>query len=346
MPFFVLFIILELDDRTKGLLFGLASIIMVGFQPIVVSSWKIAIDLTSYSEDLQIPALYLFSAMTCLFEALLFFPIMLIDRKMILVNQSKENIENVKENFLLNGWKKRKLILVYVGLTFGIGQLLFTIGYYHAGPINGALAQKSTVIFTLIFGYLIMKEKITKTQILFSLILLIGLIFTVTQGSFNVLEFNIGVLLLLILAAMWMLAHAITKRYILDEKNSTSTQIVFMRNAISSIILLASFLIFFSPTIEFLFGNPINILYYFLMGLTYSSGLFFWYKTLSLLDASKATILVSPTPIVTAIFSVIMLGETFTIYHLIGSIIVIMSIVIIVKQPTGDKIKEIEKGII
>ncbi len=332
----------------KGLLFGLASVVMVGFQPIVVSSWKKAVNLASYPNNAQIPALYLFSAMTCVFEALIFLPIMLVDRKRISSNNKKEedSIENIQDNSLLNGWKKNKLVLIYVGLTFGIGQLLFTIGYYYAGPINGSLAQKSTVIFSLIFSFLIIKEKISKTQIIFSLILFLGLIFTVTQGSFNVLEFNIGVSMLLILAAMWTLAHVITKKYILDVKNSTSTQIVFIRNAISSIILLASFFILFSSSAEFLFKNPINMLYYFLMGFIYSCGLFFWYKTLSLLEPSKATILVSPTPIITAIFSVLLLGEIFTIYHLIGSLIVMISIVIIVREPTNDKIKKIEKGII
>jgi len=76
------------------------------------------------------------------------------------------------------------------------------------------------------------------------------------------------------------------------------------------------------------------------MGLVYSTGLYFWYKTLSYLDASKATIIVSPTPIITAIFSVFILGEIFTVFHLIGSSIVILSIVLIVREP-----KKIEKNV-
>ncbi|MFX1395600.1 MAG: DMT family transporter [Promethearchaeota archaeon] len=331
-----------LDNRIKGLLFGMVSVLFVGFQPIVVSSWKQAINLSSYPDDLQIAALYLFSAMTCFFEALLFLPIMLYDRKRLSSGNNQGTIANETQNSLLNGWKKSKLILVYVGFTFGIGQLLFTIGYFHAGSINGSLAQKSTVIFTLIFGYFIMKERISKLQITFSIILLLGLTFTVTQGSFNVLEFNFGVLLLIILAGIWMLAHVITKKYILDLNNSTATQIVFIRNTISSIILIISFFVIFSSYVRFLWGDPINLLYYFLMGIDYGAGLYFWYKTLSLLDSSKATILVSPTPIVTAFFSIFLLGEIFTIYHLIGSIIVMLSVIMIVREATKykDKIKK------
>jgi drug/metabolite transporter (DMT)-like permease len=68
------------------------------------------------------------------------------------------------------------------------------------------------------------------------------------------------------------------------------------------------------------------------MGAAYGAGLYCWYKTLSYLDVSKATILFSPTPIITAIFAMLFLGELFTIFHLIGLIIIIVSIVIIVKQ--------------
>ena len=68
------------------------------------------------------------------------------------------------------------------------------------------------------------------------------------------------------------------------------------------------------------------------MGTVYGLGLFFWYKTLSYLDVSNATIVLSPTPIVTAIFATLLLGAIFTIFHLIGSVIVILSIIIIVKQ--------------
>ncbi len=72
------------------------------------------------------------------------------------------------------------------------------------------------------------------------------------------------------------------------------------------------------------------------MGTCYGAGLFMWYKTLSLIDASKATILYSPTPIITAIFSVFLLGALFTEYHLIGTVIVIISIIMIVKPKSKN----------
>jgi drug/metabolite transporter (DMT)-like permease len=309
----------------KGLIFGVIGFILVGLQPIIAVSKPETIDV------------YLFAAMTCFVEAVLFFPLMLIDRRSLKLKCENGDLATEECNAFLNGWKTNKVVLIYVGLTFGIGQLLFMIGYQHSGAINGSLAQKSTVLFSLLFGVIIMKERISKVQVIFSLVLLFGLMIAVTQGSFNLLEFNIGVLLLIILAGIWMLAHVITKKYILDENNSTATQMVFIRNGISAIFLLSTYFLFFPLENISLIINPINMYYYILMGTCYGIGLFMWYKTLSLIDASKATVLYSPTPIVTAIFSVFLLGNMFSVYQLIGGIIVIISIIMIVKPKSKNK---------
>ena len=68
------------------------------------------------------------------------------------------------------------------------------------------------------------------------------------------------------------------------------------------------------------------------MGLVYGIGLFCWYKTLSYLDVSKATMLFSPTPLITAIFATFLLGDNFTIFHLVGTIIVVISLIVIINH--------------
>ena len=345
LKFFILYhfstIILADKNYSKGIIFGLIGVILIGFQPIIISARRDAIDLDFPSELYFVADLYLFSTMTIVFEALFFLPIMLADRRMIKINNNKGNITDEIEFNLLNGWKNNKSLLIYVALTFSTGQILYTAGYQLSGAINGSLAQKATVIFSLLFGYIIMKEQISFQQIVFSFLLLFGLIISVTQGSFNLLEFNFGVLLLLILAVFWMLAHTLTKKFIFDYKNSTATQVVFIRNAIGAIILIIAFFFIFPLNAIKLLFNPINTFYYISMGIVYSTGLFFWYKTLSYLDTSKATLLISPTPIITAFFSVFLLGKIFTIFHLIGSIIVIISIIMIVKPEKNEYKKEI-----
>jgi len=172
------------------------------------------------------------------------------------------------------------------------------------------------------------------------MVLFLGLILAVTQGAFNLLELNFGVLIIILLSSIWMFVHTLTKKP-LDNKETTPIHIVFIRNAIGGIILISTYFLFFPLENVKLFYDPINFFWFFAMGAVYGTGLFFWYKTLVYLDVNKASILVSPTPITTAIYATLLLGEIFTIYHLIGTIIVMVSIIMIVKEK--DKIIEIPK---
>ena len=305
----------------KGLIFGVIGNIFVGFQPIIANSRPAALDA------------HIFAALTCLVEAIIFLPLIIIEKK---VNLAKNNnVSTNHSNSMMKNWRKNIWLFLFIGIIFGLNQLLFFVGYELAGAINGSLTQKTTVFFGLIFGFLILKERITKIQILFSTILFFGLILAISQGSFNLLTFSLdvlsGVLIMLLITCLWMFGHSITKP-VFARNEATPTQMVFIRNFLSGIILFSTYFLFFPLTNISLLFVPINQFYYISMGVVYGVGLYCWYKTLSYLDVSKATILFSLTPIITAIFATLFLGELFTPFHFIGSVIVIISIVIIVKQ--------------
>ena len=310
----------------KGLIFGAIGTVLVGLQPIIANSAK-SID----------P--HAFSSMVCLIEAAIFLPLMLIEGKMNKKKNGRTPDLN-SNNTILQSWKKNFWILLYIGIIFSANQLLFFVGYRLAGAINGSLTQKTSVFFGLLFGFLLLKEKISKTQIIFSIVLFLGLIIAITQGSLNFFSYDIEILIgasiLLLITTLWMFGHTMTKP-MFSRKDLTPTQMVFTRNMFSGTILIITFLIF-SPLDVSVFFNPYNQFYFVIFGSLYSAGLFCWYKTLSYLEVSNATVVLSPIPIVTAIFATFLLGEIFTIFHLIGSIIVILSIVLIVKPRKNKKV--------
>ncbi len=307
----------------KGLITGFIGIIFVGLQPIIALSRPIAIDA------------YLSGAMTCLVETMIFFPLMLIELKMMNLNDQKENIQGIEVNrvHFLRGWKNNLWLLIGIGLLFSLNQVLFFVGYDMAGAINGSLTQKTTVFFSFILGYLILSEKITKLQVIFSFVLFLGLTIGITQ-FFSLLEFSLtilfGVLILLLISFLWMIGHTLTKP-IFDKNEATPIQMVFLRNFLSGFILIITYFIFFRIDFK-LFLDPANVSFFIMMGAVYGSGLICWYKTLSYLDISKASTIFAPTPITAAIFATFILGENFTIFHLIGIILVIASIIVIVNQ--------------
>ncbi|MEJ2295474.1 MAG: DMT family transporter [Candidatus Lokiarchaeota archaeon] len=305
----------------KGIIYGVIGVFLIGLQPVIADSRPSEID----------P--FIFAAITALIEMIIFFPLYLLERKKL-----KKNILDYPENSRrfqaqLNGWKKKKntILLIIIGISFSIVPVLLYIGFELAKAIPSALALKSEVIFALLFGFLILKEKITKTQILFSVVLFLGLIIAISKGNMNLLEFNIGVVILIISVAIFTFIHTLTKIG-LNRNDLFSTQIVFFRNLLSGTILLLIYIIVFPLENLWIVVDPLNFLYFILMGLDDGFSLFFWYKTLSYIDIGKAGIINSITPIITAFFAFIILGEVFTIYHLIGLSIIIFSIVMIVRE--------------
>jgi len=315
---------LEDENLRKGLLYAVITGVLVSIMPIVIITRPQVID----------P--YIFAAMTFIIVSLIFLPLVFLERKVI--KKRIDNNPSSKEcnELLLNGWKNHKKFFIFLGIVFGVGRIFLILGYELAGAINGALAQKTRIILALIFGYIILKEKITKKQILFSIILFIGLFIAVSQFSFDFFNFNneviIGVLIMLLLGTIWTLAHTQTKREIFDKKEATPLFIVFIRSSLGGIILISTYFLFFPLENVRLFYDPINLLYFLAIGLIHGIGLFCWYKTISNIDYSKGTILVAPTPIITAVLAYFFLGEIFTIYHLIGTIIIVMSIIVIVRE--------------
>ncbi len=82
-------------DYIKGLLYGVGSLILIGIQPIIINSRPAEIDI------------YLFAMMTVIYEAIIFLPLMLIERKRI-KSMKNTNTDMLNEiSSLLNGWEKK-----------------------------------------------------------------------------------------------------------------------------------------------------------------------------------------------------------------------------------------------
>jgi len=305
----------------KGLIYGISGVFLIGLQPVIAISRPDIID----------P--YIFAAITALIEAMVFFPIYFYERIRLnnLKNNSQMNLAKIDS--LLNGWKKKKNVKLFIviAISFSIVPVLLYIGFELAGAINSSLALKSEIIFVLLFGSLLLKEeRISKIQILFCFLLFFGLIIAITEGSFNLLEFNLGVFIIIISTALFSLIHTLTKSAF-DRNELFPAQVVFIRNLCSGTILFVAYLIIFPNENLLMLLDFNNLIFFLLMGLDYGFSLFLWYKTLSYIQIGKAGIINSLTPIVSSFFGIILLGDVFTIFHLIGTALIILSIFMIIR---------------
>ena len=319
---------MENYNLRKGIIFASICIVTIGLQPVISNARPSIID----------P--YLFGAITALIEAIFFFPIFLIERGKLKREMTNDPILYKKNSSLIHGWKKKSNVrlIIIIGITFSAVPILLFIGFELAGSIISSLTSKSEIIFALIFGFLFLKEKISKVQILFCFLLLLGLIIAITGGSLNLLEFNAGVLILLFSVFLFTLVHTLTK--VSFERNELfPSQVVFIRNLISGVLLTILYFLIFPLDNFAIVIDPNNFIFFFIMSIDYGISLYLWYKTLTDIQIGKASIIISLTPIVPALFSFIIPGENFTPFHLIGTIIIIFSIFMIVREKKDQKIK-------
>ena len=316
---------MENYDLRKGLINGIITVVLIGLQPVISLSRPSIIDA------------FTFSTITVIFMAIIFFPIFLIER-LKLKSLAKTGL-NDRINSLLSGWKQLRNIklLIGIGIVFSIVPVLLVVGYDLAGAVNSSLALKSEVIFALLAGYIFLNEKrISKIQILFCIILFLGLFIAITQGFFDLLEFNFGVLIILLAVIIFTVTHAFTKSGF-DRNEISPIQVVFLRNLLSGTLMLLTYFIFFPLEGLITVFSSGYLIYPFLMALDWSFSLLFWYRTLSYISIGKAGVIMSLTPITSAVFSWIILGELITYYHLIGIIIVTISIYVIVREKKDEE---------
>lgn len=104
---------MKINNQKKGIIYGIIGVFLSGLEPIVANSRPMILDA------------YFFAATSTIVEAIVFLPLMTIERKKLKFSKDMVSENNKIIDSKLNGWKKNKLLLIYIGLTFGIGQILF-----------------------------------------------------------------------------------------------------------------------------------------------------------------------------------------------------------------------------
>ena len=316
---------MENNNLRKGLINGIITVLLIGLQPVISLSRPSIIDA------------FTFSTITVLFMAIIFFPVFLIERfrlKNLAKTESNDRIIS-----LLGGWKQLRNIRLFIGIgiVFSIVPVLLIVGYDLARAVNSSLALKSEVIIALLSGYIILNEKrISKIQIFFCIILILGLFIAITRGFVELFEINLGVLIIVLAVIIFTITHAFTKSGF-DRNEISPIQVVFIRNLLSGTILLLTYFIFFPLEGLITVFSSGYLIYPFLMALDWSFSLLFWYRTLSYIQIGKAGAIMSLTPISSAFFSWIILGDEITYFHLIGISIMIVSIYMIVREKNDRK---------
>lgn len=217
------------------------------------------------------------------------------------------------------------LFMSITGVT-GFNTLLY-VALNHTTAINASLMNTSTPIIIYLLSFIFFKEKLTKNQIIGTIISLFGVVFIISKGSIQTLaelSFNIGDLIVLIAVVCWSIYSLLVKHYAKKlPGNATFITTIFI-----GVILLLPFFLYEIVILEIpIIWNPLTLSTIFYTGIFASIIAFLaWNTGVIKIGPSRAGIFLNFIPVFATLFAVLFINETLEVFQLIGGIFVILGI--------------------
>jgi len=210
---------------------------------------------------------------------------------------------------------------------------LVYIGVYYTTSINASLMNSSTPIIIYILSFILLKERLSKFQLIGTAISLAGVAFILSKGSLETLlsfSFNKGDLIVLIAVFCWGVYSLLVKQYA-GRLPGYST---FLVTIALGIIMLLPFTIYelMTTSVEIIWSpSTIGAILY--VGIIASIVAFLsWNNGVVALGANKASIYLNFIPLFAAIFAVLFLDEDLLIAQVIGGLAVICGVILANKK--------------
>jgi len=232
------------------------------------------------------------------------------------------------------GKKDLTVIILQALLGTFIYRILLLYGLKYANAAEGGIITSSTSAVIAILSFLLLKEKLKLNKIIGVVFSVLGVLAINLTVDFHNSTQNNTVLLGVLLIFASVIAEALFS--VLAKFVSNKVKPLTM----AALITIFSFLMFLPFAIvegmRFNFGTPtiydwVSVLYYGLFVTVISFSL--WFKGLSMVEASTAGIFLGVVPVSSVFLSYLILKEPFSWYHIIGSILVVIGITFISKEP-------------
>ena len=230
-----------------------------------------------------------------------------------------------KKNYIL---KNIKLIII-LGITSIT--IFNSIVYYSLNftqVISGVLMISTIPVMIIIFCWLFRIEKTNIYQIFGVIFSLSGVVVIITKADLNILlnlNFNKGDIWMVVAMFSWAMYSALLRKKKLELSQLSLLQTI-----------ITTGLIFLFPAylIELSLGYKANINLPFVLTLTYVvlfpglASFIFWIKGISIIGSNRSGIFLHLIPIFSTIMAILIFGERFMIFHLIGAVLIITGIIL------------------
>jgi drug/metabolite transporter (DMT)-like permease len=211
----------------------------------------------------------------------------------------------------------RKVALV--GFVYSAGALLNTYGILVLGPMTAVFLLQFSTAFTILFGVVVLKEKLTGREVTGILIAVVGL-FILSYGDLTV-EL-LGTLALLGSTLLVALTSLLSKVYV-SKINPTA---LAGGNSFSLLLFIVLYALLFGKL-----NTPVPsiVLVYAIIGAVLGPviGFLLFYKALSVYDVSKVATVMTMQPFFTAVCSFAILSLVPTANQLVGGGLVVTGVI-------------------
>lgn len=241
-------------------------------------------------------------------------------------NLIKGNLKELKK-YKLNDY-------VYITMLGILGMFLYNLFLYMG--INSMQASQAFIInylwpiMTILFACLILKEKMTSRKIIAVILSFLGVVMVTFNGNFNVETSS------LIGAGCCVLAAVSYGLFsVLNKKKSYNNYISMMLFYFVSFIISLAYIIIFKDWFVLKGVELIGLLWsgIFTSAIAYT----FWAIALEKGDTAKISNLAYITPFLSLVWTSLILKEEFSLYSLLGLVVIVVGIFI---QMKDEKVKK------
>ncbi len=218
--------------------------------------------------------------------------------------------------------KKNLKGVFLVGGLSALGSFLWFYEINSAGAVNTVFILQLTPLIAVLLDIIILKERFNRGELFGGAVAVLGaLIF-----SWKNIDLSGALVLLLLFNA---LVFAISNLYAKIYVRSLNPVIL---SAGRVLVMTVFFAIAFAGDGRASLAKPADFWIYALIGSILSvAGFIFFYKSFSLIEASKAQLARTPEPLFTLIFSFLLLGLLPAVNQIIGGFLIVAGVIVLVR---------------
>lgn len=219
-------------------------------------------------------------------------------------------------------------IVLANAIHFGLGAFFINSGTALTSAVNVGFLSKFATVTTIIFAWLILKEKLTKSKLISVAIMIVGVFLITTKGQ--VIVPQPGDILVLLACTSFSLGNVLMRKFL--KNYAVSGELVSFLRPVSGLPILLIFLLFspiYPQQIQPVFNVNISNLTFlpYIIGSSLASSLLtiFLNRTLKVSSASYMSMMSMMTPVIVSAMAIILLGESMVLIQLVGAILIILS---------------------